>query len=63
MVTRSILRLSQVMAITGCKRSTIYELMKKSEFPKSYRIGVRAVGWDSVEISAWVNAKLNREAL
>jgi len=62
MVDRTILRLSQVMAITGYKRTAIYELMKKSAFPKSYLIGARAVGWDSLEVAAWVNSKLDRKA-
>ena len=59
MAIRCILRLPQVMEITGYKRSSIYEMMKHSMFPKSRRIGARAVGWDSIEIDDWVNSILD----
>ncbi|WP_068826732.1 AlpA family phage regulatory protein [Pseudomonas sp. BMS12] len=56
--SRRIMRLPEVIATTGYKRSRIYELMDQGAFPKSRRIGQRAVGWDSLEIEAWINAKL-----
>lgn len=55
---RRIMRLPEVITATGYKRSRIYELMDQGAFPKSRRIGQRAVGWDSLEIEAWINAKL-----
>lgn len=56
--TRRILRLPEVVAITGYKRSSLYEFMKNGTFPQSRKIGPRAVGWNSIEIEAWVNSKL-----
>ena len=47
---RRILRLDEVEAKSGFKRAHIYNLMKKRQFPQALRLGVRAVGWDSVEI-------------
>jgi prophage regulatory protein len=32
-------------------------LMRAGEFPKRLRIGVRAVGWDSVEVEQWIAAR------
>lgn len=58
MEVRRILRLRHVIELTGFKRSSIYEMMNQSRFPKSRRIGLRAVGWDSVEVNEWVNSKL-----
>lgn len=39
-----ILRLSDVEQKTGLKRSFLYSLMGQGKFPKSVRLGVRAVG-------------------
>jgi predicted DNA-binding transcriptional regulator AlpA len=40
-----ILRLPEIKAKTGFNRSTIHALIAKGEFPRSIRIGARAVGW------------------
>jgi len=56
---RRILRRDEVEAKTGFKRAHIYNLMKKGEFPQAMRIGVRAVGWDSVEIDQWIADRLS----
>ena len=53
-----ILRRPEVEAKTGFKRAHIYNLMKEGKFPKAMRLGVRAVGWDSVEIDAWISERL-----
>lgn len=49
-----ILRRTEVEAKTGFKRAHIYSLMKAGKFPQAMRLGVRAVGWDSVEIDQWI---------
>ncbi|AOR65663.1 MULTISPECIES: AlpA family transcriptional regulator [Pectobacterium] len=53
-----ILRRPEVEAKTGFKRAHIYNLMKEGRFPKPIRLGVRAVGWDSVEIDRWITDRL-----
>jgi prophage regulatory protein len=55
---RRILRRAEVEAKTGFKRAHIYNLMKAGKFPKALRLGVRAVGWDSVEIDQWIADRL-----
>ncbi|VFR32302.1 Transcriptional regulator in PFGI-1-like cluster [plant metagenome] len=55
---RRILRRDEVEAKTGFKRAHIYSLMKDGKFPKAMRLGVRAVGWDSVEIDQWITERL-----
>lgn len=56
---RRILRLPDVKAASGLGRTTIYDLMKEGRFPKARRIaGAHAVGWDSLEIEAWVAEQL-----
>lgn len=60
---RRILRLPQVKAVSGLGRTKIYDLMKEGRFPKARRIaGANVVGWDSVEIDAWVAAQLGQVA-
>lgn len=53
-----ILRRAEVEARTGFKRAYIYHLMKEGKFPKALRLGVRAVGWDSIEVDQWIADRL-----
>ena len=57
-----ILRRAEVEAKTGFKRAHIYSLMKEGKFPKALRLGVRAVGWDSIEIDQWIDERVNNRA-
>ena len=56
---RRILRLEEVEAKSGFKRAHIYALMRKRQFPQALRLGVRAVGWDSIEIDQWIADRVN----
>ena len=56
---RRILRREEVEAKTGFKRAHIYNLMRAGKFPKALRLGIRAVGWDSVEVEQWVAERRN----
>jgi prophage regulatory protein len=49
-----ILRRDEVEAKTGFKRAHIYHLMRAGKFPKAIRLGIRAVGWDSLEVEQWI---------
>ena len=49
-----ILRLPEVIARVGLKRASIYRYISEKQFPKSVRIGVRAVGWLEHEIDGWL---------
>ncbi len=57
-VERHIMRRDEVERKTGFKRAHIYNLMKEGKFPQAKRIGLRAVGWDSLEIERWVTERL-----
>lgn len=54
----SILRLPKVLAMSGCSRSYIYQLINEGLWPKSVRIGVRAVGWPESEVAAVCAARI-----
>lgn len=55
---RRILRRAEVEQRTGFKRGHLYHLMKRGQFPKPARLGVRAVGWDSAEVDQWIEDRL-----
>ena len=59
---RRILRLEEVEAKSGFKRAHIYALMRTRQFPQALRLGVRAVGWDSIEIDQWIAERVNNRA-
>jgi prophage regulatory protein len=53
-----ILRLPQVCAVTGLKRSMVYQLEAERRFPNRIKIGVRAVGWIESEVRTWVAMRI-----
>lgn len=59
---RYVMRRDEVERKTGFKRAHIYNLMKEGKFPQAKRIGLRAVGWDSLEIEQWVVERLGQQA-
>jgi prophage regulatory protein len=61
-VERHIMRREEVERKTGFKRAHIYNLMKEGKFPQAKRIGLRAVGWDSLEIERWIGERLGQQA-
>lgn len=56
--TIKILRVKDVCQLTGFSRQWIYELIRRGEFPKPAKIGLRAVGWDSRIIEDWIINRL-----
>ena len=55
---RTIYRVQQITDATGFTRAWIYKLMERGEFPIARKIGLRAVGWDSTEVDAWISEKM-----
>jgi prophage regulatory protein len=55
---RRILRLKEVETKVGFKRSYLYKLMSKGEFPRTIPLGLRAVGWDSTEVDDWIGERI-----
>ncbi|OOH88700.1 hypothetical protein BMT54_08335 [Pasteurellaceae bacterium 15-036681] len=54
------LRLEDVIAKTGLKRSTIYSKIKSGEFPKSIAISANSVAWLESEINHWIQIKVKQ---
>ncbi|MFZ5665723.1 MAG: AlpA family transcriptional regulator [Pseudomonadota bacterium] len=49
-----LLRLPEVMARVGLKRSAIYQRMSEGRFPKSRSLGPKCAVWIEAEIDAWI---------
>jgi len=57
-MTDSLIRIKKVEAKTGLKKSMIYGLISKDEFPEPIKIGERAVAWIEREIDKWIENKI-----
>lgn len=55
-----ILRLPQVIELTGLSRSSIYLLMSEQDFPQPISLGIRAKGWVEQEVSEWIQQRINK---
>lgn len=58
----TLLRRPVVQALTGLSRSTIYEWMKRGEFPQPVKLGSRLVAWRSSDVTAWLESREPRGA-
>ena len=53
-----LIRLPDVESATGCKKSTIYDLMKSGRFPKPVRLSARHVVWPESAVLQWVQDRI-----
>ena len=55
---KKVLRLKDVIKIVGLSRSSIYALKASGDFPESFTLSKRAVGWLSDDIECWLNSRI-----
>lgn len=55
-----LIRLPEVEALTGCKKSTIYTLQAQNQFPKSIRLSARMVAWPETAVLQWVQDRIKQ---
>lgn len=53
-----LIRLKEVMAMTGLARATVYKYIKQEMFPASVSLGDRAVAWVESEVQEWILEKI-----
>ncbi len=53
-----LLKLRQVMSITGLARSTVYKYCAENSFPKPIQLGERSVAWVEGEVQGWIEQKI-----
>lgn len=51
-----ILRLPEVLQMTGLSRSQIYRMVADGRFPRPIRLSEQAVGWREEDIQAWMES-------
>nr|WP_086493269.1 AlpA family transcriptional regulator [Novosphingobium panipatense] len=49
-----LIRLNDVLHITGLSRSTLYRKIDEGTFPKQIRIAARCTAWRESDVIAWV---------
>ena len=57
---RKFLRLPEVISRTGYRRSNIYLLMSKGQFPQSVRLGPKAGAWLESEVDEWMQGRIEQ---
>jgi prophage regulatory protein len=55
-VPARLIRLPEVMARVGLKRSAIYQRMSEGRFPKSRSLGPKCTVWVETDIDAWIDS-------
>lgn len=55
-----LLRLPEVMARVGLRRSAIYQRMSDGRFPRSRSLGPKCTVWVEAEIDAWIRGIAER---
>lgn len=56
--TRRLMRMNEVIRMTGLSRSSIYDRMNAGLFPRSCSLGCRSVAWVESEILEWVENQI-----
>lgn len=57
-MAHKILRLPQVISLTGLSRSSIYLRIKHKHFPRPISLGGRAVGWVEQDVIDWIECQI-----
>lgn len=61
-VQERLIRRPEVEARTGLSRSTLYDWMKRGEFPQPVKLGERLVAWRESDVTAWLESRETRSA-
>lgn len=62
---KRLIRLREVMSLTGLSKSYIYQLSAKKQFPKRVSLvkGGSSVAWLESEVLAWIDERLTERNL
>lgn len=60
----TLIRLPAVIARTGLRKSQLYAMAGRGEFPKPLKIGAHATAWVESEVRQWIEARIaHRDSL
>lgn len=51
-----LLRLDEVLHVTGMGRNTVYRRIREGTFPKQVKIGPNSVAWRQSDIAQWMSS-------
>ncbi|MGH1414085.1 MAG: helix-turn-helix transcriptional regulator [Pelagimonas sp.] len=54
---KKLIRMPEVMSMTGLGRSTIYNKVQAGEFPRPLKISHRHVAWDMHDVLSWIESR------
>ncbi len=54
----TLIRLPEVVRLTGLSKPSIYRLVKENQFPKQVKLSSRAVAWRMTDISTWIESRI-----
>ncbi|MGF1826251.1 AlpA family transcriptional regulator [Vibrio splendidus] len=55
-----LLRLKEVIQVTGISRSSLYKYLNEGQFPPPISLGARSVAWIDHEVQAWITTKMKQ---
>ena len=58
-MTDKFLRLSQILQLIPIGKSTLWEKVKKGEFPKQIKLGTKISVWKESDVQAYINSHCN----
>ena len=53
-----ILRIAQVVEMTGLRKSTVEFYIRKGTFPRPIKLGPKASGWIASEVQFWIRERI-----
>ena len=61
MIKEKLLRITDVISVTGLAKSTIWLYVKDGKFPKQIKLSPRVSVWKLSDIEQWINEQINKE--
>lgn len=55
-----LIKLKEVLHITGLSRSTVYRFMSSGGFPMKVELGGNSVAWVENEVEEWISEKIGK---
>lgn len=55
-----LIRLPEVENLIGCKKSTVYTMLKQGTFPRPIRLSARMVAWNENAVLQWLQDRINQ---
>lgn len=62
-MNNQLLRIPQVMELTGLAKSTVWLWVKQGKLPSPIKLSTRVTVWKRSDLEEWINAQSNEEEL